>query len=623
MLGNIMKLGAFPLGSVVPTDPYSKNAVEKETEYLKSFDVDRVLAGFRLNAGIKTDAAPYGGWESLLIGGHAMGHYFTALAQASVNRAIPENDRAVLREMLEKIISGLKEAQLPNGFLWGAKILDPENVEAQFDNVEKGKADLFKESWVPWYTMHKILSGLISAYSVAGIDEALEIAKKLGVWVYERALKWDRATRDTVLSIEYGGMNDVLYELYDITGDDRFAAAAHGFDEEALFSDILTKKENLLGGRHANTTIPKIIGMLKRYTLCNGKTITAPVIGSGSKAVTETIEASGYLNVAKIFWNNVMAHHTYHTGGNSEWEHFREDDKLDKNRTNANCETCNVYNMLKLTKELFMATGERKYADYLENAYINHILASQNPDTGMTTYFQAMATGYFKVYSSPWDDFWCCTGSGMENFTKLGELYVFGDKSSLTVVSCLPFELKADGVSAVMTGDATRDGSSVLKITEGEKIKVRVRIPDWAQGEPEILLNGCPAGALVRGGFCELEKPVSKGDSIEIRLRAIMRVLTLPDSENVAALKYGAYLLAAKLGDEDMTTYRGGVAVAFAEKSTSDGVLKLGTTLEELKRRPENFIKPTDKELCFTCGGMEFVPYYMIKDRYGIYWRVE
>ncbi len=631
MPNQCQKFGFFPLGSIVPTDPYSQNAIKKETEYLKSFDIDRVLAGFRKNAGIKTEAEPYGGWESLLIGGHAMGHYFSALAQSCVNRALPDEDRKTLKGMLDRIIDGLADCQLPNGFLWAGKILDPENIEIQFDNVEKGKCQLFTEAWVPWYTMHKIFGGLLAAYEFAGSEKALNIAKKLGDWVYNRAVKWDEDTRKTVLSIEYGGMNDVLYELYRFTGIDRYAAAAHAFDEEQLFSDILTGRENLLTGRHANTTIPKIIGMLKRYTVCQGKTITASVIGAwkkdvnpenAEKPVTQTVEASGYLEVAKLFWDNVIKHHTYHTGGNSEWEHFREDDKLDKNRTNANCETCNVYNMIKLTKELFTVTGERKYADYLETAYINHILASQNPDTGMTTYFQAMATGYFKVFSSPWDDFWCCTGSGMENFTKLGELLAAGDKNRITVLSYMPFELKADGIEAELCGDAAREGRSVLKIKSGEKIRIRLRIPDWTTCEPEILINGCSAGILVRGGFAELEKPLSKGDSVEIRLSSALKALSLTDSEDTVALKYGPYLLAAELGDSDMSTYRGGVAVAFAEKSVSDGVLKLNVSAGEFKKNPEKYAKNVGN-IEYELGGMKFIPYYLIKNRYGIYWKIE
>ena len=168
MLTEISKIKSFPLGSIKMTDGYCVNALSREVDYLKAFDLNRVLAGFRRNAGLDDKGAhPYGGWERMLIGGHAMGHYFTALAQAAVNPGVSESDRAEIRRMLDEIMSGLAECQLENGFLWGSAVLDKNNVEAQFDNVEDGKCDLFREAWVPWYTMHKILEGLIAAYSVA------------------------------------------------------------------------------------------------------------------------------------------------------------------------------------------------------------------------------------------------------------------------------------------------------------------------------------------------------------------------------------------------------------------------------------------------------------------------
>ena len=613
MLPEIAKNKNLPLGSVKMTDPYCVNALAKEVSYLKSFDIDRVLAGFRLNAGVDTHgASPYGGWESLPIGGHAMGHYFTALAQASVNRGVSASDQKTLSKMLDDILTGLAECQMPDGFLWGSQVLDPDNPEIQFDNAEQGKYHMFKEAWVPWYTMHKILEGLIAAYEIAGKTKALDIAKKLGDWVYNRTQSWDEKAHACILGNEYGGMNDIMYELYLATGDERYAVAAHAFDEENLFDDILTDRHNVLTGRHANTTIPKIIGALRRYQVCDGK-----VIGG------EKVDAARYLEVAKVFWNNVMEHHTYHTGGNSEWEHFREDDSLDQKRTNANCETCNVYNMLKMTKVLFKVTGERKYADYLENAFLNHILASQNPETGMTTYFQSMATGYFKVFSTPWDDFWCCTGSGMENFTKLGDSIFFREGSEVYVLKYLSCELEADGLKVNMSTDIPVSDKAVLDIECDGEITLNLRIPDWACGDVAVTVNGEAEKYDTVGGFARVA--VKSGDRVEVRIPLGLKVVSLCDNENTVALRYGPLLLAAKLGDEEYTTYNGGVAVRFAEKSVSDGVLKINGTVEELKANPEKFVKKVG-DLEFELDGepkLTFIPYYLIKERYGIYWRIE
>ena len=600
MLPEIAKIKSFPLGSVKMTDSYCVNALEKEVAYLKAFDVDRVLSGFRKNAGLDTlGAKPYGGWESFLIGGHAMGHYFTALAQASVNRGVSAPDRNALKTMLDEIIAELEKCQLPDGFLWGSQVLDPSNPEIQFDNIEQDKGDIFNEAWVPWYTMHKILEGLLAAYEIGGNAQALEIARKLGDWVYNRTQSWDEATHMLVLKVEYGGMNDIMYELYRATGDERYAIAAHAFDEEPLFDDILTDRHNVLSGRHANTTIPKIMGALRRYQLCGGE---------------------HYLEVAKVFWNNVMGHHTYHTGGNSEWEHFRGDDTLDKERTNCNCETCNVYNMLKLTKELFKITGERKYADYLENAFLNHILASQNPETGMTTYFQSMETGYFKVFSSPWEDFWCCTGSGMENFTKLGDSVFFRDEGSLYICKYISCELEADGLHVSIKTDIPASGKAIIEIKTDKEISLCLRIPDWASADLAVSVNGSIANYETVGGFAKMT--VNSGDRVEVGIPLELRVVSLCDNENAVALRYGPLLLAAKLGNEDMITTRTGVAVAIPEKSVSDGVLKINGAAAELKERPERFVKKVG-ELEFELGGLRFIPYYLIRERYGIYWKIE
>lgn len=601
MLPEIASIRSIPLGSVKMTDPYCVNALRKEIDYLLAFDNDRVLAGFRKNAGISTSAEPYGGWERHLIGGHAMGHYFTALAQASVNPGISESERKQILKKLSDIIDGLAECQSENGFLWAGRVSDPDNPEIQFDLVEQGRGNenIITVAWVPWYTMHKILEGLIAAYSFAGLEKALEIAKKLGDWVYGRTSSWSPETQAVVLNTEYGGMNDIMYELYRATGEEKYAQAAHAFDEEPLFDHILENGHNCLTGKHANTTIPKIIGAVRRYQICGGSP-----------------DCERYLKVAKTFWDNVICHHTYHTGGNSEWEHFRGDDCLDLNRTNANCETCNVYNMLKLTRELFKITGEKKYADYLENAFVNHILASQNPETGMTTYFQSMATGYFKVFSSRWDDFWCCTGSGMENFTKLGDSIFFGDSRELWITTYLSCELSADGISVKMQEDIALGGKVTLTVDADTVL--HLRIPGWTENF-SLAVNGSPVQYENAGGFANIK--VSAKNTVTISVNPVLSAVTLDDNGGSFGLRFGPWLLAAKLGNEDMTQTRTGVAVAIPEKSISDGTVELPCTLERLISEPQKFVSRIG-DVEFELAGMRFIPYYLISERYGIYWKV-
>ena len=286
----------------------------------------------------------------------------------------------------------------------------------QFDNVESGKTNISTQAWVPWYTMHKILAGLTDAYEVAGNETALEVANKLATWIADRANSWDTSTQNKVLSVEYGGMNDALYQLYKVTdasNKEDFYSAAHKFDETSLFEGVLKGTDNILNNKHANTTIPKFLGALCRYETDDTQT--------------------KYLQYAESFWQMVIDKHTYVTGGNSEDEHFGADNVLDGERTVCNNETCNTYNMLKLSRRLFVITGDKKYADYYETTLINAIMSSQDHKTGLTMYFQPMASGYQKVFGTFENSFWCCTGSGMENFTKLQDSIYFKGKNVIAV----------------------------------------------------------------------------------------------------------------------------------------------------------------------------------------------
>ena len=267
-------ISSFTTKEIKLTDAYGVNALNKEIDYLLSLDNEKLLSNFRKNGGQDTKGIePYNGWENSLIGGHTMGHYLTALAQACTNSGTSNADKTKLYEKLTYLIDELAKCQRENGLLWGANILVLNNLEIQFDNVEKGKSNLFTEAWVPWYTMHKIFEGLIYTYEFTGYEPALDIAKKLGDWVYNRVTAWSEETRRTTLGIEYGGMNEILYELYHVTGEDKYAVAAHQFDEDWLFEQIRNDGANVLNNRHANTTIPKIFGALKRYEYCHGQRI--------------------------------------------------------------------------------------------------------------------------------------------------------------------------------------------------------------------------------------------------------------------------------------------------------------------------------------------------------------
>ena len=259
------KLQPLDLSAVRIKDKYLLNALTKECEYLSSLEEGRLLAGFYENAGIKTPFVRYGGWESGLIGGHTLGHYLTAIAQMSVHPALPQEKRDFFLARAKRMTDALADCQdaAKSGFLWGAPLIAG-GREAQFDNVERDELNIMTQAWVPWYTMHKILQGVIDIYRFTGYEKALTVAKRLGDWVFERVMKWDKALNEKVLAVEYGGMNDCLYDLYSFTGEEKYALAAHQFDEEALFDRILSEEKDVLKGKHANTQIPKILGALNR-----------------------------------------------------------------------------------------------------------------------------------------------------------------------------------------------------------------------------------------------------------------------------------------------------------------------------------------------------------------------
>ncbi len=625
--------GTFNLYDVVITDKYFENAQKLEHKYLLSFDIDKLLAGFRDTAGVDMKGAVrYPGWESMLIGGHSVGHYMTACAQAYGSLAEGDADKGRFFDILLKMTEGLRECQLAvgTGFIFGAQIQDRGNIELQFDYVEEGKTNIITQSWVPWYTMHKIMAGLVDTFKFTGIELARTVASDLGDWCCGRTSSWSEELRRHVLGIEYGGMNDCLYDLYSITGKDEHARAAHAFDETWLFEKVLANVENALTNRHANTTIPKFVGCLNRYVQCHGKTVDG-----------ETVDAGIYLEYAEAFFDMVVNKHTYVTGGNSEWEHFGVDHVLDAERTNCNCETCNTYNMLKLARTLFMMTGKVKYADYYETAYLNAIMSSQDPETGMTTYFQPMATGYFKVYGTEFTKFWCCTGSGMENFTKLSDSLYFKAYDGVIVNQYISSRVKLGDGKVILTQKTDIPVTDKARFTVtaegGTEMNVYFRLPDWLAGEATVTVNGADYAYETDGGYAIVKGPFANGTEIEVTLPMNVTVHRLPDNEASVAFKYGPVVLSALLGKENMVKTTTGVDVTIpANKeigehyaaTCSDKIRILnGQTVDEfLESINENLVRcDVNGRLAFilknTDANLTFVTHYtQHKERYGLYW---
>lgn len=633
----------FDMSQVKVTEPYYVNSLQKDLDYLFSLDTDRLLAGFRENAAYAAGmneaerlefmkhAVRYEGWESMLLSGQDVGHYLSSMAMAYANAGTTEAQKATIREKIDYMVNSLAECQeksknsaaCEEGFLFSGTIETTTQLERQFDSVEgKGGAQ-----WVPWYNMHKVLSGLVDIYKWMGNETSLDIAVKLSDWIYNRVSRWENKNP---LWVEFGGMNDALYDLYMILEEKGYpqeklkkvAEAGFLFEHEKVYERVATDNwgaGNALKGLHANTQVPKFVGAAKRYI----------ALGESEKK---------YLKYAEEFWDMVTERHTFITGGNSQYEHFQEDYKLNAIRHVEDCETCNTYNMLKLSRLLYQATGKMKYLDFYENTFINAIMSSQNPETGMFMYFQPMCTGYQKVYCDPYTDFWCCTGTGMENFTKLNDsiYYKNSAEDALEVAQYLSSELiwKEENVkltmdSGIQTVESDTAAIRVEKLESGKALQFNLdlRVPDWAAGPMAVKVNGQTVEPQqLETGFLRIA--INDAAEVEIRIPMEVKAYNLPDSANTYAFKYGPVVLSAKLGTEKQGVRFVGNHVGVPSESAVENdrieIMNADSVEEYMADISGNLKKQGEKPefvLTGTNKNYVFVPHYsQHKESYGIYW---
>lgn len=640
------------MGNVALADDYLVNASDKEVEYLLSLDSEKFLYEFYKVAGLTpTTSSGYAGWERTNgsnFRGHTFGHYMSALSQAYLS-SDDAADKAALKEEIEEAVSGLEQCQNAYAEKYpehaGYISAFPEGCLKRIDGVDSPTGD-DGSLIVPYYNLHKVLAGLIDISK--NVDDsslqerALAVAEGFGEFLYNRLLKL--TDKNKMLSIEYGGMNEALYELYNLTGNDHYKTAAQYFDETTLFQQ-LANNQDVLNGKHANTTIPKLTGALKRYTV-----LTENQEYYDALTETEKNELDMYLTAAKNFWDIVVEHHTYVTGGNSQSEHFHAADKIGADATKGSydsaltCETCNTYNMLKLSKALFEVTKDKKYMDYFENTYINAILSSQNPETGTTMYFQPMAPGYNKVFNRPFDEFWCCTGTGMENFSKLGDNIYYTEGSNVYVHMFFSSSYTDAKNNLTITQTANMPNEDTVTFTlaaaDGGSIKastvLRLRRPDWLAGEAVIKVNGKEITLEEENGYYNV-KNLKAGDEISYKMPMTVQVYDMPDNPNLVAFKYGPVVLSAGLGSDNI------------ERSAANGILvRVGTLdpdakttilmenytdVEEWKADvEENVVRIEDSEdgqVQFKLNNTDsdeliFTPHYMrYKESYGLYMYLE
>ncbi len=525
------RLEPFPLRDVRILEGPFLSAQRRDVDYLLSLDPDRLLHTFRRNAGLPSAVKPYGGWEApeVELRGHSLGHYLTACAlmyEATGDERLETRALGIVAE-LQIVQKALTARGMHEGYLSAF----PEDF---FDRLEARQ-----RVWAPYYTLHKIMAGLLDVHRVTGDATALEVLRGIASWVALRAARLSDAQWQALLETEFGGMEDVLTGLYALTHDPEHLRLARLFDQRALF-DPLSRGEDPLDGLHANTQIPKAIGAALDCQL--------------------TGEAR-YCAVAETFWQRVALHRSYAIGGNSEDEHFSPLRAFSRHLGEATAETCNTYNMLKLTRRLFLREPRAELMDFYERALFNHILASQDPASGMMTYYVPLEAGAFRTYSTREDSFWCCVGTGMENPARYGEAVYARGEAALYVNLYLASELRWPERGLVLRQETRfpdEDRSRfTLRLERPQRFALLLRHPAWATGGLRLSVNGAQAVVDDRpGSYARVEREWHDRDRLEVALPMGLRFEPMPDDPTVAALLFGPVVLAADLGHAGLNDAR-------------------------------------------------------------------
>jgi hypothetical protein len=532
------------------------HARDRDRDYLLSLKPARLLARTRIAAGLVPADSSYGGWEKEGLSSHFVGHYLSACSieyRAS-------GDSAFLRRVNETV-DGLAECQAANGdgYVGGMPGGKKVFAEVASGSIRTRSFDL-NGLWSPWYTLHKIMAGLRDAHRLCGNQKALSVLSGMCSWACDVTSRLSDEQFQHMLACEYGGMSEVLGDAYVLTGQEKFLSLALRFASDTVLTP-LARGEDRLKGLHGNTIIPKLIGAARLYEITGDERLHA---------------------MSRFFWETVTRNHTYVAGGHGENEYFGPPGMLNERLSESTMETCNTYNMLKLTRFLFGQSPEPAYADFYERGLYNHILASQNPDDGMVCYFVPLGTGTYKTYSTPEDDCTCCLGTGMENHVKYGDAIYFHDRDTLTVNLFIASELTWHEKGVRIT-QATRFPDAPVTsfrfaCTAPVRIPVKIRQPFWTAGPVHITLNGVPLQSSgVQPGYCTVERVWKTGDRIDVTFPMSLRLESMPDNPQREAVFYGPVLLAADLGPIDSAW--AAPALVTEQKDVSGWVKKEGDSL--------------------------------------------
>lgn len=577
-----------------------RDAQEVNRNFLLALDLDRLLHNFRINAGLRSNAEPLGGWEAPEneLRGHFVGHYLSACALMWASTGDAE-----IKRRADLMVDELARCQhqLGTGYLSAFP-------EEYFDRLRDGKP-----VWAPWYTIHKIMAGMLDMHAVAGNAQALDVVKGMARWTARWVQPLSDAAMNRVLEREFGGMNELLCNLSAVTGDTGYLDLAHRFDHEQVFAPLAAGRDELKG-LHVNTTVPKIIGAARRFELTGDER---------------------YGRIADYFWREVTTRRAYCTGGTSNDESWNAEPGILSTELGPTTQECCVsYNLLKLTRHRFQWTADPAAADYYERVLFNAVLGTQHPQDGSKLYYVPLASGYWKLFGVPLHDFWCCTGSGSESFAKLGDSIYFHDDRGIWVNLFIASEVEWPERGLRLRQETSFPESErstlIVKTRNPQQMALRIRVPYWATSGGSATLNGKQLeGFAAPGGYFVLDRVWHDGDRVEFSLPMSLHAHPMPDDPRLVAAMYGPLVLVGRLGTDGLTpeTIR-------AEPTKPRMVPEYKLKPVEAPVIAAKSIDPAEwleavpgKSLEFRTKGQErevrFAPFYQVIDeRYGVYWRI-
>jgi len=607
------KVQYFPLKDVRLSESIFDKAMQADRKYMMSMEPDRLLAPYLKEAGLQQKAENYPNWENTGLDGHIGGHYISALSLMYASTGDQK-----IKQRLDYMIDELDRCQNASGNGYVSGIPSGKKIwkEISEGNIRASGFGL-NDRWVPLYNIHKIYAGLRDAYWYAGSEKAKNMLVKLTDWMANEVSTLSDEQIQEMLRSEHGGLNEVFADVYEITGDKKYLQLAHRFSHQAILNPLLLGEDKLTG-IHANTQIPKVIGY---------------------KRIADMENNQQWSNAADFFWHNVTEKRSSVIGGNSVSEHFNPvNDFSSMIKSIEGPETCNTYNMLKLTKELFATLPKSYYMDYYERALYNHILSTENHDKGGFVYFTPMRPGHYRVYSQPQTSFWCCVGSGLENHAKYGEMIYAHSDNDLYVNLFIPSTLKWAEKKILIRQEnnfpETPSTKLIVDLAGKGNFNLKLRSPQWTSpSEVNISINGKKQNVQPDGnGYFTLTKKWKKGDMIEMSLPIHLSAEQLPDKSDYYAFKYGPVVLAATYGTENQQGLladdsRGGHIAHGPQIPLNEIPVILGNGKEVI-----NHVKQVNnQDLTFTLTGLypkekfdkglQLVPFYKIQEeRYILYW---